>query len=689
MPIYAATIFVAAFLLFLVQPVIAKLILPWFGGSAAVWITCLVFFQTALLAGYLYSDLVVRRLAIRTQVIVHATLLVASLAALPIVPAAHWKPGGSEDPSLRILAMLVATIGLPYFLLSTTSPIVQSWVVASRAGARPYRLFALSNLASMLALLGYPFALESWVATRTQALGWSVAYAVFVVLCIVSGVLRLSKASRPPEVAAPQAARARRSRKSKRKVAAVPPAAIVVDEDIAPRIADEALWAILAATGSLLLLSVTNHVTQNVASVPLLWIVPLAFYLLSFIVCFDGMGWYRRGVFLPLLAVALPATGWALVDRSLKLELRVQIVLFSLGLFVACMFCHGELARLKPAPKYLTRFYLMIALGGAAGSVLVGVVAPIVLPAYFEFAGALIVVALLALWQLRRAHLGVRVLAVVVTVATIGCAIASVVQFYDGTLAATRNFYGVLRVRTSGPGESYALSLIHGNIRHGTQYSNAPRYPTTYYVPTSGVGRLLAYRPNRPYRVGVVGLGVGTLATYAVQGDVIRFYEIDPDVLKVAQRDFSFLRDSLGNIEYVMGDARLALEREPDQQFDVLVVDAFFGDAIPVHLLTSEAMAIYLRHLKPGGVIALHVTNRFVNLIPVAGALAEAHRLNAIHVQDRTTSEPAYPSDWVLMSERRESLERPKLAEVAKPVLIRRDWPLWTDDFNNVVRTLR
>ena len=442
-------------------------------------------------------------------------------------------------------------------------------------------------------------------------------------------------------------------------------------------------------TGVLLLLAVTNHITQNVASVPLLWILPLALYLSTFILCFDSTRWYRRNVVVVLLAAGLPIMGWALVSPSAENQLELQIGIFCVGLFLACMFCHGEVARLKPAPKYVTRFYLMIALGGAAGSVLVGIVAPLVLPGTFELEGGLVATALLLMWQVRRDRAGLPPLAVAVTIAAIGFAGWSIHEFYFGTVAASRNFYGVLRVREAGLGDLRFRALVHGNIRHGTQYPNLPRYPTNYYVPTSGIGRLLSQRQSVPIRVGIIGLGIGTLAAYGVQGDVMRFYEIDPAVLRVAQRDFSYLVDSQATVELVLGDARLSLEREANQKFDVLVVDAFFGDAIPVHLLTTEALGIYLRHMKPGGVIAIHVTNRFLNLMPVVAALAEAHHLHALHVEDRTAKEPAYASDWILLSERLESLNRPKVTEVAKPVETRRDWRLWTDDFNNLVQVLK
>ena len=678
MALYAATIFVSAFLLFLVQPVVAKEILPWFGGSAAVWTTCLVFFQTALLAGYAYSDLIVRRLTPRTQLKVHTVLLLISLAMLPIVPGSQWKPAGTETPSWLILGLLAATIGLPYFLLSTTSPLVQVWYSRARPGASPYRLFALSNLASMVALVGYPFLFEPWAPTRTQAWGWSAAYAVFVGLCAAAGWSSLKRAS------AQAAAPTRGATAGERATAVEAP----------PTIARQALWCGLAGTGSLLLLAVSNHITQNIAAVPLLWIAPLAIYLLTFILCFDGKGWYLRDAFLAMLAAGLCVMAWTLADSKYTHELQLQIAVFCVGLFLACMFCHGELVRLKPAPAHLTRFYLMISLGGAIGSALIGIVAPLVLPAYFELAGGLVIAASFLLWQVRRQPIVFAALAVVAVLTTIGCSIWSVREFYDGTIVSKRNFYGVLRVQEwSRDTVNHRRSLIHGTIMHGTQYMEPDfrRRPTTYYTGTSGIGLLLdAMHPTvRSLKVGVIGLGTGTLAYYGAKGDVYRFYDINPEVMRIAQKEFTYLQDSDATIELALGDARLSLEREPSQQFDVLVIDAFSSDAIPVHLITTEAVSVYLKHMKPGGVIAFHVTNRYLNLVPVVAGLAEAHKLYMVHIADNGEVSLASRSDWLLLSDRRESLAYPALTEAATSVEVRKDWRLWTDDYNNLVQVLK
>jgi SAM-dependent methyltransferase len=676
MPLYALTIFVSAFLLFLVQPVMAKQILPWFGGSAAVWTTCLVFFQTTLLIGYAYADLIVRRLSPRSQIIVHSALLVASCVVLPIIPGVQWKPLGTENPSWLILGLLAMTIGLPYLLLSTTSPLVQAWFARSFPGRSPYRLFALSNLASMLALVGYPFGLEPWVATRMQSYGWSAAYALFVLLCIACGWYSLRSAAVVDTVAPEDAT-----------TAGLP------GVDAPPTRGRQFLWCALAAMGSFLLLAVSNHICQNIAAIPLLWVAPLAIYLLTFILCFDGSGWYRRGLFAPMLAAALGVMGWTLADHSLTHELMLQIGVFCAGLFIACMFCHGELARMKPEPRYLTRFYLMISAGGAIGSALVGLVAPIVLPAYFELAFGLVACAALLAFQMRRAHPVFVTLAIGALVFTLGAEVWQIKEFYGNTLLATRNFYGVLRVQEFGEAASLHRSLIHGTILHGTQYlaPDLARSPTTYYTQTSGIGRVLEslHPSTRPLKVGIIGLGTGTIATYGSKGDVYRFYDINPAVITIANRDFSYLKGSEATIQIALGDARLTLEREPSQQFDVLAIDAFSSDAIPMHLLTAEALAIYRKHMKPGGIIAFHVTNRYLDLAPVVAGLAEAQGMHAVMIYDDSDDGMSSISDWILVTDDEQSLAPPLISDVSIPVELKPDLKLWTDDFNNIVQVLK
>ena len=357
------------------------------------------------------------------------------------------------------------------------------------------------------------------------------------------------------------------------------------------------------------------------------------------------------------------------------------------------MFCHGELARLKPAPRYLTRFYLMVSAGGALGSALVGIVAPLVLPAYFELSFGLVACAVLLASQVRRDHPVFISLAIAALLVTIGTAGWSVKDFYDDTILATRNFYGVLRVQESGADAGRHRSLIHGTILHGNQYlaPDLSRVSTTYFTQSSGVGRAIEsmHPTTRRLKIGVIGLGTGTIAAYGSHGDTYRFYDINPAVIRIANSEFTYLGNSEATIETPLGDARLSLEREPPQGFDLLAIDAFSSDSIPVHLLTYEALAIYRRHMNAGGIIAFHVTNRYLNLVPVVARLAEAHGLHAALVTNESDGGLTSTSDWVLVSDSAGSLAVPLIAEVAKPIQPRGDWALWTDDFNNIVQVLK
>jgi len=667
MILYATAIFLGAFLLFLVQPIIAKQILPWFGGSAAVWATCMVFFQMVLLVGYAYADFTTRRLTPKRQAILHVTLLVLSLLVLPITPDVAWKPQGEENPSWRILGLLTLTIGLPYFILSTTSPLLQAWF-ARRFHIVPYRLFALSNLASLLALLAYPVAVEPWVTTYVQSIAWSVCYALFVALCAYAAI---------------SSARAE-------SLAAVAPVAETVAEP-PPRPLRQLTWLMLAAMASFLLLAFTNHICQNVASLPFLWILPLSLYLATFILCFDHPRWYRRNVFLLLAAVLLPLMAW----YSDSLNLKVVVPMYLAGLFVCCMFCHGELTLLKPAPRYLTRYYLMISLGGAIGGLLVGLVAPYVLTGYFELAIGLIACALLLLYRtFRMAWWAMLVSAGVVGATAYGAGKAVDYQIANSRIMM-RNFYSVLKTRETEEPTPFR-SLVHGGIMHGGQLMS-PQYrlrPSSYFGTSSGYGRMFASLPDTPRKVGVIGLGAGSIIAYARKGDTFRFYEINPQVVDVANREFTFMQDTPAKIEVVLGDGRLSLEREPGQQFDVLAMDAFSGDSIPMHLLTRQAMEIYLRHLKPGGVLAFQATNRFINIAPIVASLAAEFGLAAVLVTDFPENEegPNYwtaSTDQVLVTTNRKLLEADPIRSVATEIPVPPGFRVWTDDFNNLLRVLK
>jgi len=709
MLLYASTIAISAFLLFLVQPVIAKQILPWFGGSSAVWTTCMVFFQLVLLAGYFYADVLIRRASARLQAMVHSALLLLSLAALPILASEAAKPVDATDPTGRILLLLAVTIGLPYLMLSTTGPLVQAWFARRDGSGRVYRLYALSNVASMGALVAYPVLIEPLSSVKAQAWGWSVGYVAFAVLAAFAAWAGARQAQAAGQEASPAAAGPAEgggpsdaAADATADAAAEPP----------PPWHRQLLWLALSALGSVMLLATTTHITQNVASVPFLWVLPLVLYLTTFILCFDSQGWYRPRWMAPLAAalaaVMLGALSWRVqlqddapwlaAERAI-MSVTHAVPLYALGLFLVCMFCHGELVARKPAARHLTRFYLMVSLGGATGGLLVGVAAPLVFHWTWEFPMALAAAAALAaaLSIGRRAWLGAGVGAAALVACGIGLHdYAGFIR--QGAIDISRNFYGTLRVQQVEPDSELNARwrLLHGVIIHGEQYRHPDRQrePTTYYGRDSGIGRTIQVlreaEPARSQRVGLIGLGVGTLATYGRAGDHYRIYELNPQVLELARRRFSYLAQSGADIATPLGDARLVLERESPQSLDVLAVDAFSSDSIPVHLITLEAMAAYRRHVRDDGAIVFHITNRYLDLRGTVRQLADAIGWEAVLVVDEPPADsPQYHSDWVVITRNPQllaALRREGVGVKIDAVPGRRPW---TDDFNNLFEVLR
>ncbi len=688
---FGLVIFSSAFLLFQVQPMLGKMILPWFGGSAGVWIVCLLFFQVVLLLGYCYAHLLVRAFRVPAQGRIHAALLAVSLLALPIMPRESWKPLTSALPALHILGVLTLTVGLPYFLLASTSPLLQAWYARRDVGMVPYRFYALSNVGSMLALLSYPIIVEPWVATSRQGTGWSWAYAGAALVCALLAI----SSTRSREIAS----------------------ASRQENSPAPGWQVQILWIALAACGSALLLAITHHLTQNLAAVPLLWVLPLALYLLSFILCFASGTWYRRGLFIRLLGVALGSMAYALTPSFAGLPLKVSIPLFCSSLLICCMFCHGELAQLKPHPAHLTTFYLLTSLGGAIGGLFVALVAPQLFAGDHELSIAIGFCALLVLVVLHRdpaspfhqARWEIPWLLVVTLAAAIIISLGlSAREDARGARLRVRNFYGSLRiVEQSAPTTAFTMGgtlrpaaedlrfkkLMNGTIDHGLQFQSPALRdrPTTYFGPDSGIGvALIAAGSSSRLNVGVIGLGAGTLAAWGRPGDRFRFYEINPLVVQIANRDFTFLRDSTATIEIVLGDGRLSLEREQPQAFDVLAVDAFSGDSIPVHLLTREAMEIYFRHLKPGGVLAVHVSNQFLNLVPIVGATSAGLGKRALVVENQADSQRGiYRSTWVLVGSADGALAAPGIQKAGTPLVATHAQAQWTDDYSSLFQALR
>jgi hypothetical protein len=677
---FAATTLVSAFLVFQVQPVISKTVLPWFGGSPAVWTTCLLFFQTLLFAGYAYAHLLTRFLSLRYQGAIHLTLMIVGLTMLPIAPSEAWKPTGTEQPMGQILLILAANVGLPYFLLSATGPLVQAWFRHRAVGRSPYRLYALSNVGSLAALLTYPFAVERLFTTTEQSQYWSMGFCLFVLLCgyLAAGLLGLRQ----------------RERADRRFDLEEP------TEHASPGPRQWIVWLALPAFASVMLLATTNHVCQDVAVIPFLWIAPLSLYLITFIICFDRETWYSRR-----WCGAAAALSLVILSLAMQFEwhraLLVEIASYLSAMFFVCMVCHGELVRNKPHPRYLTSFYLMSSAGGAVGGLVVAVVCPLLFSTHLEMNLSIIGGIVVAMWVLltdacnswlgdtfqRRVIAGLAYFAAFLFVGAVQ------LDWVNNTASGSvRNFYGVLHVEHDG--DDGPTTLIHGRVVHGVQFGDPTRkhLPTTYYAPESGVGLTLAnLREDRPLHIGAVGLGCGTVAAYGRSGDRFRFYEINPAVVTLARRDFTFLESCAGDVEIVLGDARLSMEREPSQRFDVLILDAFSGDAIPVHLLTREAFSTYVRHLKPDGVIAVHLSNRHLNLEPVVFRLAEEAQLECVQINNRKDRKRAvFAAKWVLLSNNQGFLGRPQIQRGVGRIQQSPDpqFPLWTDQYNNLIQIL-
>jgi spermidine synthase len=731
----------------------------------------MLFFQVLLLGGYAYAHFTSRWLKPRAQAVAHFVLLAAALALLPITPSDSWKPHGGGNPTLQILALLAVSLGLPYFVLSTTGPLIQQWFSRARPGVSPYRLYALSNVGSLLALVSYPFFFETHFTRKAQAGLWAWGLVAYVLCCGFCAVRLWKLEGRRQKVEG-------RMQKAEAGVAEQAPEATAAAINSQPSTLNYFLWLLLPACASVLLLATTNKLCQDVAVIPFLWVVPLALYLLSFIICFDSPRWYVRFPFTLALIAALGGLCWALYNGA-DLSLSRQVALYCGGLFVCCMVCHGELYRLKPDPRHLTGFYLMIAAGGALGGMFVAIAAPLLFTDYYELHWGLLLCGLLFLvvcatdraafgsalepkapclqaswrwmacaltflvfggldqaiawlpahtkalskgfviglrigmwtlvalgvasWIARRKFRGFRhwrfLTCAWLSLGLVALGVTLWMQARDTgseRVYRSRNFYGVLTVyehEKKQPLSHYFL-LQHGRITHGLQFADPVQatWPISYYGKDSGIGLAVDALPAGPRRIGVVGLGTGTMAAFGRAGDYLRFYEINPQVLAVATSWFSYLPKCPGNVEVAPGDARLSLEREPPQHFDLLVLDAFSGDAIPVHLLTKEAFETYERHLNTNAIIAVHISNHYLNLEPVVINLARqfGYKLASIDYEEADDEWWLYGSTWVLLSRSEQVINRPAIRDAASVVNTNSTKvPLWTDDFASLFQILR
>jgi len=641
---HAIATLLGAFLLFFCQPMMGRFLLPWFGGGAAVWTVALLFFQAGLVVGYGYAH-GIGRLPRRVQGTLHCALLFAAWVALSVVPGEEWRPAPGDDPTLALLGLLTLHIGLPYALLAATAPLIQRWFDLTHPGRSPYVLYAVSNVGALAALVAYPLA-EPYLARAVQARLWSWVFLGLVTVFAIAAFRLWS---------APDA----RTRGEQREAAG-------------PRF--RPVWFLLPALSSALLLAATNRLTENVPPVPFLWVLPLAIHLASFVVCFARRNLYRRLPVVLVFGAAALAAGWETPGFVWHLLLQCLV------LASACLFLHGELYRLRPASARLTGYYLAIAVGGALGGLFVAVVAPTIFDEFRELPLLLAGIGLVVLWTFARdsgarrggprTRLAGALLGGVWLVA-VGYLGFREPEWRRGTIHRSRNFYGtqsVVRLDAGDP-ENERLYYRHGTITHGVQYLEATRrvWPTAYFTHSSGVGRLLrSYPGDRPLHIGVVGLGAGTLACYGNAGDRLRFYELDPKVIAVADELFFYLRDSNAEVEVVPGDGRASLEREAPQGFDALVLDAFSGDAPPVHLLTLEAFEQYLRHLKPAGVIAVNVTNVYLDLLAVVATQARELGLAGVWISTpEGVDVVGLKSTWALLARDANALDRPGIRGVA------------------------
>lgn len=664
------------------EPIAGKRLLPLLGGSAAVWTACLVFFQCALLLGYLAAHWLVTRAGSRAQAVAYVALLVLSLGqlALGIDPNLRASPA---HPIPSVLWLLTVLIGIPFVTLSATSPLLQAWYARSTNAvtdespaaqtAHPYRLFAVSNAGSLLALLVYPWLIEPRWSLHDQTAALTAGFVILAVVCAAIAY-------------------------SLRDVPTPPAPTFVVEADAQPtRISagDRILWVALAACGSLLLSAVTNHISQNVATIPLFWVIPLVAYLLTFVVAFSSERRQPRWLMLGLALLGMGGAGYLVYKGDLFMSIASVVAIFCAALFGLCLFCHSELHRRRPPSHELTTFYFCMAAGGAVGAILVGVIAPSVLPGNYDLAIGLCIVAALGLAVTWASGWFARVFWFTVSAFMVALVVAQVRDDRTNALVRVRNFYGTLHVTQVDDEDLHATTrtLYHGVIMHGRQVFRADlrTLPTTYYAHASGVGLALDLCcDHRPRRVGVIGLGSGTIAAYGRAGDVFRFYDINPAVEPIARTYFTYLRDSPATIDVVTGDARVSLAAEAPQRYDVLVIDAFSGDAIPVHLITAQALDLYRRHLTPNGIVAFHVSNRFLELPPVVEQLARHAGLKTAFISSGSvSSQDVNTSDWVLVTADDAFLSLPEVADVREDITVPRRLRLWTDDYNSLLPVLR
>ena len=685
---FALATLTGAFLVFQVQPVVSKIVLPWFGGTPAVWSTCLLFFQLVLFGGYLYAHVLKTYVAPRIQAIIHCGLLFAAVTSLPIEPSADWKPTGGENPIWYLMGLLAVHVGLPYFALSATGPLVQAWMSYRDQSTKVYRLYALSNIGSLAALLSYPFVVEPWLSVTQQSVTWSYGMTGFaIILALVSVTLWNVRSNTLPNGLPNVLSGA----SSTTRVSVTTTSNPITGWT-------RAAWLVLPAFASILLMNVTSHICTDVAVVPFLWVLPLSLYLLSFIIAFDSPHWYRPK---PIAAIGLAGLWLAFFTDRLPMDWQMvaTVTTYMVFLLAICLLCHGEAARLKPSAERLTEFYLMLSAGGAIGGLIVAVVCPLMLRSMSEIVASIYAAQAFAVivflssrrWKQPKYEFGrVAVLNAVVLLIALTQIVSAGFCHPTGIVESQRNFFGQVFVKRLPD----RMQLAHGQTVHGSQaFAPKHREPTSYYGRNSGVGLSLEYLQDRQssLRVGVVGLGCGVLTTYGRPQDSFDIYEINPAVVDLASKHFTFLSDCPSEQTMHIGDGRLLLERHDGPDFDLLVLDAFSSDAIPAHLLTQQAIALYRQRLTHDGILAVHVSNNHLDLAPLVHRLAKSVEMKSLEINHSPTREDlTLSSQWVLLSPSDEVLLSQEFASGERPTKQTLDTaPLWTDQYHNLLSVLK
>lgn len=674
--------FLSAFLLFQVQPLIAKQILPHFGGGAAVWTACMLFFQALLFVGYLYAHLLTKLQSVKIQAYIHIGIIVFCWLFLPIA-LASISVAQTNSPLAGIMILLGSSVGLPYFLLATTGPLLQRWLSLIELEKLPYKLYSLSNVGSLLALLSFPFIFEPLLTVKQQADYWSI---LFVLLSVCLLMLCFKVAKENLTMTSPNATKEQPTRANSFSFSSL-------------------LWLLLAAVGVVLLISTTNAMTQNLPPVPFLWVMPLCLYLLTFIICFHSPQWYVRWYSFLFFAIA-GIVGLLMYFIGSQFGIVSQIFIYAAIMFSGCMICHGELAKLQPKVEHLTFYYLMIALGGFVGSAFVTFIAQQLFQQFSEYPLGIITVFILMAASVKitnKASSGL-------VIANISVAVLLAVgfsylnqAFVKTNVYSERNFYGIISVKDVNIDGKMERRLIDGTTSHGTQSlePNEALTPLSYYRKNTGVGIAMSVLQTKHsqegIKVGVVGLGAGTLAAYGKENDLFHFYELNPAVINAANNYFSYLSSSKAKLKVSQGDARVTLNEQltaqGSQQFDLLVIDAFAGDAVPQHLLTQEAFELYFQHLTADGVLAMHVSNSHLDLVRLVNDTAITLKKASRYYLTKAEQQHKNDAQWILLSNQAKTLDNSLLkayaSDTAKVGSNDKERIVWTDDHSNLLSILK